>query len=153
MLHKILTGLRRKILHSTLGRNGRLAEYLTRATLMQFLKYTANGLICFGIEFSILYLLTEHVKLWYIISNSIAFIVANVLNFLINRFWTFHSKADATRQFIMAITLGLFNLLASNAIMYLLTDICRLYYLYSKVITIGIIASWNFILYKKVIYI
>lgn len=143
MFQRILARLRRHRL---------LAEYLNLITLMQFLKYVANGLICFGVEFSTLYWLTEYVKLWYIVSNSIAFIISNVLNFLINRFWAFQSRAKVTRQFAMAITLGLFNLLASNIIMYLLTDICHLYYLLSKVITIGIIASWNFILYKKVIY-
>lgn len=135
-----------------LRRNRFLGEYLNRTTLAQLLKYAVNGLICFGVEFYSLYLLTEYVKLWYIASNSLAFILSNILNFLINRFWTFRSTANAARQFTMAITLALFNLLASNIIMYLLTDIYRLYYLFSKIVAIAIIASWNFILYKKVIY-
>lgn len=141
-----------KRLLTRLRRNRFLGEYLNRTTLIQFLKYAANGLICFAVEFSTLYLLTEYAKIWYIVSNSIAFILSTILNFLINRFWTFRSTANAARQFTMAIALALFNLLASNLIMYLLTDICRLYYLFSKIVAIAIIASWNFILYKKVIY-
>ena len=129
-----------------------LHEFSSRRTLSQFIRYVTIGMISFTIEISLLYVFTETVKLWYIYANSIAYIVVFWLIFLLNRFWAFRSKADFKKQMFMTAALFVINLCAQNAMMYLLTDICHVYYIISKVFSVGLVASWNFILYKKVIY-
>ncbi|MCL6557520.1 MAG: GtrA family protein [Firmicutes bacterium] len=127
-------------------------EFFSRRTLPQFLRYIATGLISFAVEISLLYIFTEVAKLWYVYSNSIAYVVVYWVNFLLNRFWAFKSKSNFKRQMFMVALLFMFNLFAQDGMMYFLTHVCHIYYLISKVFAVGLVVTWNFILYKKVIY-
>lgn len=121
-------------------------------TFKQFYRYLVVGFLSFATETSLLYLLTDHFKLWYLYSNSIAYIVVFWLNFLLNRFWAFQARNNFQRQMVLFLILFIFNLFASNAMMYFLTSVLKVYYLISKVFAVALVVSWNFILYKKVIY-
>ncbi len=129
-----------------------LGEFFNFRTFIQFFRYIFVGVLSFITETSLLYLLTDHFKLWYLYSNSIAYIVVFWLNFLLNRFWAFQSKDNLQRQMLMYLCLFVFNLIASSGIMYLLTSVFKFYYLVSKVFAVGLVVSWNFVIYKKVIY-
>lgn len=129
-----------------------LREFLNYRTFWQFFRYIFVGLLSFITETSLLYLLTDHFKLWYLYSNSIAYIVVFWLNFLLNRFWAFKSKDNLQRQMVLYLFLFVFNLFASSGMMYLLTSVFKVYYLISKIFAVGLVVSWNFVLYKKVIY-
>jgi putative flippase GtrA len=69
-----------------------------------------------------------------------------------NRFWSFKSKTSIKGQLVAYTLLFAFNLLASSAIIYILTDFLGFIPLISKLFAMGAVVSWNFILYKKVIY-
>ena len=69
-----------------------------------------------------------------------------------NRFWSFKSTTNMKKQLAMYLVLFVFNLGASDVIMYLLTTKLSLQYLLAKVFAIGAVVTWNFFLYKKVIY-
>ena len=127
-------------------------EFFNLRTFRQFFRYIFVGLLSFITETSLLYLLTDRFKLWYLYSNSMAYIVVFWLNFLLNRFWAFKSKDNFQRQMVLYLFLFIFNLIASSGMMYLLTSVFKIYYLISKVFAVGLVVSWNFVLYKKVIY-
>ncbi|MGE5557002.1 MAG: GtrA family protein [Bacillota bacterium] len=118
----------------------------------QLIKYLITGFSSFGLETSLLFLLTERAKLYYQYSNIIAYVVVFWFNFLLNKFWSFGSKRNMARQLILYTPLFIFNLAFNYFMMYLLTDVVRLFYLFSKVIVVGMVVTWNFFLYKKVIY-
>jgi putative flippase GtrA len=145
----MLVGLK-KVMHKL--KEDHFPEFFCQRTFSQFLKYVVVGILSFSTEVSLLYICKEYYKLWYIYGNSIAFVVVFILNFLLNRFWAFKSKEDFKKQMILSGILFIFNFFASNIMMYFFTDILKLYYLISKVIAVGVVVSWNFILYKKVIY-
>lgn len=125
---------------------------ISRPVLQQFIRYVISGLLSFGTEFSLLYLLTTVLKLWYIYSNSIAFFIVFVVNFTLNRVWAFRSKQPLVKQVIASAFLFALNLAAGNLIMFFFTEQIELYYLYSKVIATGMSVTWNFFLYKYLIY-
>lgn len=129
-----------------------MAEFFTPGTFHQFIKYIITGVLSFATEITLLFVLTEYAGLWYLLSNTIAYIVVFWLNFLLNKFWSFGSRKNFRRQLQLYSMLFVFNLGAVNGLMYLLTDVAGLYYLLSKVLVMGMVVTWNFFLYKKVIY-
>jgi putative flippase GtrA len=125
---------------------------LSEASFRQFVKYVITGLVSFSVEISLVYLLTDVVKMWYIYSNSIALFIVFIISFSLNRFWAFQSKQPFMKQFFMSGLLFALNLVVGNAVMFFFTEKVHLYYLFSKVIATGLSVTWNFFLYKYYIY-
>ena len=118
----------------------------------QFVRYLVTGVASFLLEYAIFYLLLKVWAWWYLLANTLAYLLVFGFNFLLNRLWTFQSAGDIKRQACLyAILLG-FNLLMTNLVLYLLTDGAAIPAQFAKVIVMGCVVMWNFILYKKVIY-
>ncbi|MGE5613009.1 MAG: GtrA family protein [Bacillota bacterium] len=116
------------------------------------IRYVITGLSSAAIEFTLLYVFKDMAGLSVITANSAALSIVFWFNFLMNRYWSFKSTMKLQKQLVMYLLLFLFNLLASDAIMYLLVEKLSIQYLFAKVLSIGAMVCWNFILYKKVIY-
>lgn len=121
-------------------------------TIQQLKRYLITGLLSALLEYSILYVMTSLFGFWHIISNTVAVFLSFWFNFLMNRFWSFRSNRNIYKQLCMYSMLFVVNMGASNGVMYILSDIFGIYYIFSKIVATGIIVTWNFILYKKVIY-
>lgn len=128
------------------------SEFFTKKALAQLTKYLVVGFSTVGLEVLNIRIFTEYFGLWYLLSNTLAYIISFIFNFFLNRIWSFESKSNLKFQLGAYGILFIFNLFASNGIMYLLTSVIGLYYMISKLISIAMIVSWNFVLYKKVIY-
>ncbi len=124
----------------------------TNLTVQQFLKYSITGCTSFVVEYAAFYLIYHFIGLWYIWSNSIAMTLGFVTSFFMNRTWSFKSKANIYRQFVMYGTLFIINLFISNSLMYLFSDIIGIIPPISKIFSVMILTCWNFIIYKKVIF-
>jgi putative flippase GtrA len=129
-----------------------LSDILEPESFDQLKRYLITGFSSAAIEISLLYILKDLSGLSVIVSNSIALTIVFWFNFLMNRIWSFKSKNNITRQLVMYGILFVFNLAASDLIMYVLTSLLYLQYLIAKVFAIGAVVTWNFVLYKKVIY-
>lgn len=133
-------------------RIGLLSDLLKPEAFNQLKRYLITGFSSAAIEMSLLYILKDVIKLSVLEANSIALSIVFWFNFLMNRFWSFKSKTNIRRQLILYGILFVINLAASDFIMYALTSYLHLQYLIAKVFAIGAVVSWNFILYKKIIY-
>ncbi len=127
-------------------------DYFNEKTIGQFKRYVITGILSFSLEYSIFTLLYKVLGLWYITSNTIAYIVIFCFNFILNRYWSFKSKVDLKKQLVMYGFLFLYNMLATNVLMYLFSDAVGISPQVSKVFVMGAVVSWNFIIYKKIIY-
>jgi len=135
-----------------LKQNRFVRSLLTREAAEQFEKYVVSGLISAGTEYAILLVLTEFAGLWYIFSNTIAYVSGFWLSFLLNRFWSFKSKGNILRQLALYGILFVFNLILTNLLLFFLTSIAGIQYMISKILVMGVAVLWNFIIYKKIIY-
>lgn len=129
-----------------------IARFLTPEALAQMKRYLITGFSSAAIEMLLLYLFKDKAHLSVVLANTIAYAVSFWFNFLMSRFWSFGSTGDIRRQLAIYTALFTFNLGASDAIMYLLTTYLSIQYLIAKVFAIGVIVSWNFVLYRKVIF-
>ena len=129
-----------------------LSKIATPEFVGQFSRYLITGFSSAAIELTLLFVLRDTAGLTVLMANSIALTIVFWFNFLMNRFWSFKSKANIKRQLVMYLVLFVFNLATSDLIMYLLTVKLSLQYLIAKVFAIGAVVCWNFVLYRKVIY-
>ena len=123
-----------------------------RETLLQIKKYLLTGISTFALEYTIFLVLFRAAGLWYILSNTIAYVFSFWYNFLMNRYWSFKSKGSLKRQLLIYMVLFVFNIWATNSLLYILSDIAGITPLLSKVLIMGAVVCWNFLFYKKVIY-
>lgn len=129
-----------------------LSEFLTPAALGQMKRYLITGFSSAAIEMTLLFVLKDYAGLNTIMANSIALSIVFWFNFLMNRFFSFKSTGNLKRQILMYGILFVFNLGASDLIMHLLTASLNMHHMLAKVFAIGAVVSWNFVLYRKVIY-
>ncbi|HHW48642.1 MAG TPA: GtrA family protein [Clostridiaceae bacterium] len=135
-----------------LKQNKFVRSLLTREAAEQFERYVISGLISACVEYTMLLVLTEFAGIWYILSNTIAYVSGFWLSFLLNRFWSFKSKDNILRQLLLYSMLFICNLVLTNMLLYLLTSVTGIPYAISKIFVMGIAVLWNFIIYKKIIY-
>ncbi len=139
-------------IYTVLNKNKFLARFLTPELIGQAIRYLITGFSSAAIEFSLLFLCKDIFSLSVVVSNTIALTIVFWFNYFMNRKWSFKSTTSLKKQLPMYLVLFIFNLGASDVIMYLLTSRLSLYYLLAKVFAIAAVMSWNFFLYRKVIY-
>lgn len=130
-------------------------------SLAQFFRYIFVGVLCFSIEYTLFIVLRNIIPIGEVMVNILVYTIIFWLNFLLNKFFSFKSKTNFKRQLILYGILFFFNLIVGNillfsAIRYILAVLSgegswQVLYL-PKILIMFFIISWNFILYKKVIY-
>jgi putative flippase GtrA len=108
-------------------------------------KFGIVGGFCFVIDFSITYYLKEKSKVYKFVANASGFIVSVIVNFMLNKYWTFKaSNIDATTQFVKFITIASFALMINSVIIYLLNVKIRMNFYLSKIIAVFIVMFFNY---------
>ena len=111
----------------------------------QFFKYCVGGGTAFIVDFSLLYIFTEFLGLWYLWSASASFIIAVYVNYLIQKFWTFKSSGQrALRQFLVFSAVQIVGLFINNTTIYILVESFGRWYMFSKAAAAAIVLIWNF---------
>lgn len=114
--------------------------------IFRFLKFCVVGLTGVFVNMGILYLLTEFVGIYYLVSGLLAVESAIVSNFVLNELWTFRDRGGGTKLH----RFGKFNLVAAGglvinlAVLFIFTEFAGLYYLLSNLLGIFTAAIFNF---------
>jgi putative flippase GtrA len=120
-------------------------QFVDREFIERILKFGTVGAISFVIDFGLTYFLKEKLKQNKFIANSTGFIISATINFIINRYWTFHSiQDDMSVQFIKFIAIASFALLLNTVIIYILNTKIRLNFYISKLIAVFIVMFYNY---------
>lgn len=85
------------------------------------------------------------------LSNVIAVGVATLLNFLINRHWSFKATEKTSRSLALYLILLCLNTVFSTYAITLMV-VQGFDEVIAKLITMVLITLWNFVLYRKVIF-
>ncbi len=119
----------------------------------RFLKYALTGILALVADYLtfliMFYVVGAHVAIATIISQSMGLLVSYILN----RVWTFNQtdKKPALKQFIKFFTLFIFNTLFSYVVLKILITYGVKAYI-AKLIVIACIVTWNYFIYKKLIF-
>lgn len=114
---------------------------------IQLFRYVIVGGISFIVDYSLLFVLTEHVGLHYIVSATISFIAGLIVNYTISTNWIFRNSklSNTIVEFIIYGAIGVVGLVLNNILLYLFTDILHIHYMISKLITAALVMGWNFV--------
>lgn len=125
----------------------------TNNTFLQLFRYTFVGGLAFLVDFSTLFILTEYFKINYLVSAAIAFVFGLLVNYMLSIIWVFSSTMkNRWLEFLLFAIIGLVGLVLNEFFIYILTDVLRVYYLFSKIITTCIVYFWNFFARKIIIF-
>jgi putative flippase GtrA len=120
---------------------------IDRLFLLKFLKFCVVGLSGMVIDFSTTWLLKEKAKANKYIANSTGFILAATSNYIWNRLWTFQSGNDEiVVEYFSFILISVVGLGINNFVIYLLNDRLKINFYLSKLLAIGVVTVWNFLM-------
>ena len=120
-----------------------------------YIKYVISGGIATVVDFGLLYFFTDIINFYYLFSASIAFIVAFIVSFYMQKFWTFrdNDRKKIHKQMFMYFLIGLIGLGINFFGMYILVEKYNIWYIFSQAITTSILAIGNFLVYRYIIFI
>jgi putative flippase GtrA len=115
--------------------------------VVKFVKFCLIGFSGMLIDFGITWLLKEKVRINKYIANSTGFTLAATSNYFLNRIWTFHSEnKQIFTEYSLFIVISLAGLAINNFVIFLLNDKLKLNFYLSKLIAVGVVTCWNFIM-------
>lgn len=124
---------------------------ITRNDVIQTGKYLFAGGSAAIVELGVFWLLSS--LNWSIaLSNVSAVSLSTVYNYIFNRNVTFKSTSNSLRSGLLYLLLLLFNTLFSTWFISFLNSTFSLPSVFAKIVAMCCTVSWNFVLYRKVIF-
>lgn len=99
------------------------------------------------------YLLLLHWGTWYIGASVVAFVLSYITTFTLHKYIVFKKPDDFMKHLQRHFSVEMFNLLATNILLFVLVEHTALGEEWSKIITMGLGASWNFLLFKFLVFV
>lgn len=116
-------------------------------------RYVTVGLCAVVLDIGLLYVLTEHAGLWYLISAILAFAVTFVFAFTLQKQWTFKDASGAyVRQGTAYLAIGLANMGLNIVLLYVCVDMLGFWYLGSQVCIMGALAFASFLANRHITF-
>ena len=117
------------------------------ALIVKFLKFCVVGFSGMVVDFGTTWLCKEKFGWNKYVSNSIGFTLAATNNYLWNRLWTFQStSSEIPVEYGKFLIIAIIGLGINNLVIYLLHDKLKLNFYLSKLIAIGVVTIWNFVM-------
>jgi putative flippase GtrA len=125
---------------------------IQKALHFKVVRYLISGGASFVTDYAVLAYSLEVINLGTGVSASMGMISGILISFTLNKMWTFSnlSNENIRRQFMQYLGLVIFNYLFTVGFLVVLDNMISPLVL--KPITVGLITSWNYILYKRVIF-
>lgn len=121
---------------------------------LQFFRYAFVGGFASLVDWGLLFLF-ETLGLHYLAAAVVGFVGGLVTNFLLSKKLVFQAEEARVQvggEFIGYAVIGLIGLGITMMLMYLLTDLCHLYFMLSKIIATFIVLVWNYLARKILLY-
>ena len=121
---------------------------MERRNFLEIFRFVIAGGGCLLLELAFLYVLTEWVRMHYLYSSAIAFVISVLVNYWLCRVWVF--EGGNKKQSLKAASLFFGSSVAGLGInqlcMYTFVDLMGIYYMAAKLLAAVIVTVWNFVL-------
>lgn len=122
------------------------------STQIRLLKFITAGGITVVVEF-FCYATLLAIELSPVLANAISYTVALSLSFFMNYTWVFRSNARVKMTFTKYFLLAITNLFIGSVIIKVMIYDIHIDELIAKIIVMGMIALWNYVIYSKILFI
>ena len=118
--------------------------------IKQLFRFGIVGGIAFLIDYSVLFICTEYLGIYYLISSFISFKVSTVFNYIASVRWVFDvdQKKSQRRNFALFIVFSVIGLGINQCIMWFGVEKLDLYYMLVKIGATAIVMVFNFVTRK-----
>ncbi len=118
--------------------------------LVRYIFVAGAGLV---IDFGGLVFLTESLHIYYVLSATISFVAALIVNYALSVLWVFPaSKYRRLHEFLFFGLIGLVGLGINDLLIWVLSSGFGVYYVWSKVISTSVVFAWNFLARKFLLF-
>ena len=123
-----------------------MTDLFSKHSIKQYFKFIIVGGIGVVINLTILFLLTEFLGIYYIVSEIIAFITAIIHNYSINKIWTFKErlKDESLKKFSQYFLISLIGLVINLIVLYFLVEFFHIWYIIAELFATTISSIVNF---------
>ena len=139
--------------HHRLSRQ-RILKEKTDSTFIQLFRYLFVGGFAFVVDFSTLYILTDTLHIYYLVSAIPAFIMGTIVNYLLSISWIFGSRRlkNKLNEILIFTAIGGLGLVFNTFLIWFFTEIFHVYYMGSKIIAAPFVFLWNFLARKYILF-
>ena len=123
--------------------------------LKEFSRYTITNLLVFTLDVSLLFILTEFFKVYYLLSASISLAIGFSMNYYLNVKWVFIHRKYFDKpifEYFLMIVISVFVSGINIAGIWLLSEYLQFYYLISKISISTFTLLVKFFLRKVVLF-
>lgn len=119
----------------------------------QILKFGVVGIIATGIDYILLIFLKEICDIDYLLASGISYSVSTVVNYILTMRYVFEGKDNVSKikEFLLFFVMSVVGLGVNQVVMWISTDILKIYYILSKILSTAIVMIYNFISRKVVL--
>lgn len=113
----------------------------------QFLRFGIIGVLCFGIDYGLMILLTEMADIEYIYSTAISYTISTVINYILSVRFVFcrRENADYKTELLVFLALGLIGLGFNQMIMWVVVEHYGIPYQLAKLLATATVGVYNFV--------
>jgi putative flippase GtrA len=121
---------------------------------IQFFRSVIVGGIAATIDLFFLYICTNYLNIYYLISAGISFTIGLLVNYFLSKKWIFSEEhfQNKLTEFGIFLIIGIIGLLLNELFIWYFTDQIHLYYMLSKILTIFLVFLWNFSSRKFILF-
>lgn len=116
----------------------------------QLLKFGVVGGIAFIVDYSVLFVCTDFLGIYYLVSSLISFTVSTIFNYYASVKWVFDvdQKKNQKKNFLTFIIFSLIGLGLNQFIMWFGVDSLHIHYMLVKIGATAIVMIFNFVTRK-----
>ncbi len=122
--------------------------------LHEFIRYVVASAIALLVDAGLLWLLTDIAQISYLLSGAVSFTAGLTIVYLLSVYWVFEARTVRSRgaEFLIFAVIGLVGLGLNEVILYILTSMFGVFYLFSKAASVVVVFSWNFAARKWILF-
>ena len=127
-------------------------ELIKKTFTPEFIRFLIVGVISAGIEYALLFLFA--MKMDYKVANIPAFILTNVITFILSNRYVFTSTTRGNKRYeltLFVICLG-GALAVNSAVLFLMKEVIVMDLSFAKAIAIAVTVIWNFVTRKHIVF-
>ena len=114
---------------------------------LKFIKFCTIGFSGMIIDFGTTWILKEKFRVNKYVANSTGFTIAATSNYILNRLWTFHSEnQQILPEYFMFMLFSVAGLVINNIVIYMLHEKLKMNFYLAKLLAIGVVTLWNFVM-------
>ncbi len=112
-----------------------MKEFISKINPKQYFQFITVGGIGVILNLALLFLFTEFIGMYYILSESLAFFIATVNNFILNKVWTFKEnlKNDPFKKLIQYLGISMIGVTINLSVLFLLVEFFSIWYMIAEI--------------------